>query len=173
LRVKERGVDAHFAVTATTRPPRQQDDPFLTFLTDDEFDRLLADDGLLEHALVYGHRYGVPKAPVIAALERGQDVIIRVDVQGAATIKKLAPGAVLIFLTAPMDALEARLRGRGKDDNATIRKRLEMAAAELERLPAFGHVVVNEDDRLDDAADQVLAIISAERARAGRQPVEL
>ncbi len=173
LRLKERRVDAHFAVTATTRPRRQQDDPLLTFLSEAEFDRLLANDGLLEHAQVYGYRYGVPKQPILEALKKGKDVIVRVDVQGAATIKKLAPGAVLVFLTAPADALEVRLRGRGKDDDASIKKRLAIAAAELERLPEFDHVVVNEHNQLDDAADQLLAIIAAERARPGRQPIEL
>jgi guanylate kinase len=172
-RLKERGVDAHFAVTATTRPRRDHDDPLLTFLSEDEFDRLLANDGLLEHAQVYGYRYGVPKAPIVAALRQGKDVIVRVDVQGAASIRKLAAGALLVFLTAPSEELEARLRGRGKDDDASIKKRLAIAAAELERQPEFDHVIVNERDQLDKAADRLLAIMSAERSRLGRQPIEL
>jgi len=177
LRLKERGLAAHFTVTATTRPRREvhpADHAFLTFLSEQEFDRLLAQDGLLEHAQVYDYRYGVPKAPVRQALERGQDVVMRVDVQGAATIKKLAPAAILIFLTAPsLDELEERLRARGLDDDATINKRLEKAAWELAQLPKFDYAVVNERDRLDDAADQVLAIMTAERCRVGRKPVRL
>lgn len=176
-RLKERGVPAHFTVTATTRPRREvnpSDHAFLTFLSDEEFDRLLAQDGLLEHAQVYGYRYGVPKAPVREALERGQDVVVRVDIQGAATIKKLAPGAVLIFLAPPSpEELEARIRARGEDDPETVRRRLEAASRELAELSRFDYVVVNERGRLDEAVDQVLAIMTAERCRVGRQPVRL
>lgn len=176
-RLKERGLPAHFTVTATTRPQREvnpADHPFLSFLTEQEFDRLLAQDGLLEHAQVYGYRYGVPKAQVREALARGRDVVIRVDVQGAATIKKLAPAAVLIFLAPPsMDELEQRLRARGLDDPEAIRLRLEAAARELAEQPKFDYVVVNERDRLDVTVDTVLAIMTAERCRTGRQPVRL
>ncbi|OGO53228.1 MAG: guanylate kinase [Chloroflexi bacterium RBG_16_68_14] len=176
-RLRERGLPAHFTVTATTRPRREvnpSDHAFLTFLSDEEFDRLLAEDGLLEHAQVYGYRYGVPKAPVREALERGQDVVVRVDIQGAATIKRLAPGAVLIFLAPPSrEELEARIRARGEDDPETVRRRLEAASRELAELPRFDYVVVNQRDRLDEAADQVLAIMTAERCRVDRQPVRL
>lgn len=176
-RLQERGLPAHFTVTATTRPRREvnpADHPFLTFLSEEEFDRLLAEDGLLEHAQVYGYRYGVPKAPVRKALERGQDVVMRVDVQGAATIKRLAPAAVLIFLAPPsLEELEARLRARGLDDPEVIRRRLEAAKRELAEQPRFDYVVVNERDRLEEAVDRVLAIMTAERCRVGRQPVRL
>ena len=141
---------------------------YLSFLSEDEFDRLLAQDGLLEHAQVYGYHYGVPKAQVEAALARGVDVIMRVDVQGAATIKRLAPAAVSIFLAPPsMAELEARLRARGLDDAVVIRKRLDAAQRELAERSKFDYVVVNEHDRLDEAADTVLAIMTAERASRG------
>lgn len=176
-RLKERGLAAHFTVTATTRPRREvnaADHPFLTFLSEQAFDRLLAENGLLEHAQVYGYRYGVPKAPVRDALERGQDVVMRVDVQGAATIKKLLPAAVLIFLAPPsLEELEGRLRARSLDDPQAVQRRLEAASRELAQLPQFDYAVVNERDRLDDAVDQVLAIMAAERCRVGRQPVRL
>lgn len=176
-RLKERGVPAHFTVTATTRPRREvrpADHRFLSFLSEADFERLLAEDGLLEHANVYGYHYGVPKAPVQDALERGQDVIVRVDVQGAATIKRVAPAAVLIFLAPPsIEELEARMRARGLDDEATIRKRLAAAERELARQSSFDHIVVNERDRLDETCDRVVAIMESERARAGRAPVEL
>ena len=177
MRLRERELPFHFTVTATTRPQREvdpADHQFISFLSEEAFDRLLAEDGLLEHAQVYGYRYGVPKAPVREALERGQDVVMRVDVQGAATIKKLTPAALLIFLTPPsLEELEARLRSRGLDDPETIRRRLEAASRELEQLPRFDYAVANERDRLDDAVDQVLAIMAAERCRVGRQPVTL
>lgn len=175
--LRERKLPFHFTVTATTRPKREvnpADHEFLRFLSEDEFDRLLADDGLLEHARVYGHRYGVPKAPVQGALERGQDVVVRVDIQGAASIKQLAPSAVLIFLAPPStDELERRLRARRQDDDEALRRRLDAAVRELEAQSQFDYIVVNEQDKLDEAVDQVLAIIEEERARSGRERVEL
>jgi len=176
-RLRERGLPFHFTVTATTRPRREVDPAehrFLRFLSDTEFDQLLTEDGLLEHAEVYGYRYGVPKGPLRDAIARGQDVIVRVDVQGAATIKRLVPAAVLIFLGPPsVEELAERIRRRGLDDPEAARRRLEKAAAELERQSSFDHVVVNEHGRLDAAVDQVLAIIEAERRRPDREPVRL
>lgn len=176
-RLHERGIPAHFTVTATTRAKREvrpEDYRYLSFLSEAEFDGLLANDGLLEHATVYGYHYGVPKAQVVAALAEGRDVIVRVDVQGAATIKRIAPAAISIFLASPsMEELEARLRSRGLDDPAVIRKRLDAAQREMAEQTNFDHVVVNEHDRLDDAVDKVLAIMAAERIRRGRQPVTL
>ena len=175
--LRDRKLPFHFTVTATTRPKREidpADHEFLRFLSEDEFDRLLAEDGLLEHAQVYGYRYGVPKAPVKEALEGGQDVVMRVDIQGAASIKKLAPSAVLIFLAPPStDELERRLRARRQDDDEALRRRLDAAVRELEAQPRFDYAVVNEQDKLDDAVEQVLAIMTAERCRVGRKPVQL
>lgn len=174
-RLRERGLPAHFTVTATTRPQREvkpEDHQFLSFLSEPEFDRLLAEDGLLEHAQVYGYHYGVPKAPLREALARGQDVLVRVDVQGAATIKSLVPDAVLIFLTLPsLEELEARLVERGQDDAETVQRRVKAAARELEQQSRFDYTVVNERDRLDEAVDRVQAILLAERCRVGRRPV--
>ena len=175
-RMKERGLPLHFTVTATTRPPREENsaDPLLALLSEETFDRLLEEDGLLEHAQVYGYRYGVPKAPVREALERGQDVVVRVDTQGAASIKKLAPAAILIFLAPPsLKALEARLRARGLDDAKTMQRRLQSASQEMEQASKFDHTVVNEEDGVDDVVDRVVAIMAAERSRAGRRPVVL
>jgi guanylate kinase len=176
-RLRERGVPAHFTVTATTRPQREvnpADYQFLRFLSEAEFERLLAEDGLLEHAQVYGYRYGVPKAQVSEALAAGKDVIMRVDVQGAATIKRLVPAAVLIFLAPPsLEELEARLRSRGLDDADVIQRRLDAAARELGEQSRFDYVVVNERGQLDKAVDRVLEIMATERRRAGREPVKL
>ena len=176
-RLRERGLPFHYTVTATTRPQREvnpAEHRFLRFLSDAEFDDLLANGGLLEHAEVYGYRYGVPKAPLRDAIARGQDVIVRVDVQGAATIKRLVPSAVLIFLsTRSVAELAERIGQRGLDNPETVRRRLDRATAELERASAFDHVVVNERGRLDETVDRVLAIIEQERHRPGRQPVRL
>jgi guanylate kinase len=176
-RLRERGLPFHYTVTATTRPRREvkpEEHRFLRFLSEAEFDELLASDGLLEHAEVYGYHYGVPKAPLREALARGQDVIVRVDVQGAATIKRLVPPALLVFLAPPsVEELAERIHKRGLDDPEVVRRRLDKAAAELERQAAFDHVVVNENDRLDHTVDEVLAIIEEERRRPDREPVRL
>jgi guanylate kinase len=173
----QRGIDAHFTVTATTRPKREvrpEDHRFLSFLTDDDFRDLLDQDGLLEHATVYGYHYGVPKAQVVEALSQGRDVFVRVDVQGAATIKRLIPNAVSIFLAPPsLEELETRLRSRGLDDPEVIRKRLAAAEAEIARRTEFDHVVVNEHGRLDQTADEVLAIMERERFRPDREPIAI
>ena len=176
-RLEERGLPFYFTVTATTRPRRGADPAdarFYTFLSKEDFDKLLAEDGLLEHAQVYGHHYGVPKAQVREALSRGQDVVMRIDTQGAATIKKLVPSSVLIFLAPPsFDELEARIRARGLDDPQVMERRLEAASREMAERSRFDYEVVNEADRLDDAVDQVLDIMATERARLGREPVRL
>jgi guanylate kinase len=177
MRMRERGVKAHYTVTATTRPKREvdpADHAFLRFLTEEEFQQLLRNDGLLEHARVYEYHYGVPKGPVRDALARGEDVLVRVDVQGAATIKRLIPSAVLIFLAPPsMADLEQRLRARRQDGAAALQRRLSAAEREMAEAEKFDHTVVNEDGRLDEAVDDVLRIMERERARAGREPVAL
>ena len=175
-RMKEKGLPFHFVVTATTRPPRagEKDGVEYHFLSEEEYDRLLAEDGLLEHAEVYGHRYGVPKAQVREALAQGRDVILRVDVQGAATIRKLAPEALFVFLAPGSQAeLERRLRRRETENEAAFRLRMETAEKEMACRDQFDHVVVNEQGKLDEAVEQVLAVIAAEKARAGRRPVHL
>ncbi|MCI0890033.1 MAG: guanylate kinase [Chloroflexi bacterium] len=171
--LRERQYPAHFTVTATTRPERESE-TFIRHMSESDFTELLENDGLLEHAEVYGYQYGVPKAPLREALDNGKDVIMRVDVQGAETIKQLVPAAVLIFLTLPsIDEIEARIRSRGQDDEATVQRRLKAAVRELDELPKFDYVVVNERDRLDDTVDKVEAILLAERCRVGRAQVTL
>ena len=171
-----RGCPFHFVVTATDRPPRPGEihgvDYF--FLTTEEFARMIEQDELLEHALVYGQHKGVPKQHVREALASGKDVIMRIDVQGAATIRRLAPEAVLIFLTASSDEeLEQRLRARGGDSPAQLEKRFAAAREEMKRLPEFDYVVVNRDGELHRAVDDVLAIIRAEHCRARPRVVRL
>jgi guanylate kinase len=166
---------AHFAVTATTRPPRPGEREGLDyhFVSDGEYDRLLAEDGFLEHADVYSHRYGVPKAGVRDALSRGQDVIVRVDVQGAATIKRLVPGAVLVFIApGSSEELEERLRARATDEGTELRVRMETAAREMALRATFDYVVTNADGHLEDAVSQVLDVIAAEKRRQ-RPPLDI
>jgi guanylate kinase len=168
--------NACFVVTATTRPPRsrEHDGDDYHFLSDEEYDRLLAEDGFLEHAAVYSHRYGVPKAPVREALARGQDVIVRVDVQGASTIKRLAPNAVFIFLApASLEELGERLRRRNTEGQSALRLRLDTARREMACRDGFDHVVVNREGGLDEAVSQILAIIEEERQRKRRLPTRI
>jgi guanylate kinase len=165
--LRRRGHDFHRVITCTTRPPREgeRDGVDYYFVSEAAFDRLIATGGLLEHAVVYGHRSGVPKQQVLDALDRGLDVYVRTDVQGAATIKRLMPGAVLVFIApTSLQELEERIRARGSDDEARIRRRLDTAKAEMARQGEFEHVVVNQPGRLDAAVDRVEAILAAERA---------
>ena len=155
------------SVSATTRParPGERDGVDYHFVDDDRFDAMVAEDALLEWAEVYaGRRYGTPRAFVAEHLAAGRDVILEIDVQGAAQVRAHAPDAVLILLEPPsLEALEERLRGRGTEDEEGIRERSAAAQRELEQAGWFDHVVVNDD--VDRAAAQVAAIIDGFRTR--------
>jgi guanylate kinase len=175
-RLKECEHPFHFVVTATDRQPRRGEvhgrDYF--FYNTGEFESMIENDELLEHAVVYGQHKGVPKQQVREALSSGKDVVMRIDVQGAATIRRLVPEAVLVFLTAPSEEeLEQRLRKRGGDSPDQIEKRLATAREEMACLPEFDYVVVNREGKLDQAVDDVLAIVRAEHCRTKPRAVEL
>lgn len=165
----------YFVVTATDRAPRpnEVDGVDYFFVTTAEFQRLEREGELLEHALVYGQHKGVPKHQVREALAAGQDVIMRVDVQGAATVREIAPQAVLIFLTASDADLEKRLRQRGTDSAEQLAIRLQKAREEKERIDEFEYVVVNEENQLEEAVRRVIAIIEAEHCRVPHRKVDL
>ena len=127
LRLRERKYPVHFVVTATTRPrrPTETDGVDYIFLDRDAFERKLAEGGFLESAEVYGHRYGVPRDQVSDALASGMDVIIKIDVQGAQTIKRLDPDGVFVFLAPPsLEELERRLRARESELTVDLERRL-------------------------------------------------
>jgi guanylate kinase len=169
-----RGHRFHRVITCTTRPPREseRDGVDYFFVTDAAFDALIADGGLLEHAVVYGHRSGVPRQQVVDALGRGLDVYVRTDVQGAASIKRLAPGAVLVFIApASLGELEERIRARGSDDEERVQRRLKTAREEMARRGEFEYVIVNEPGRLEATADHLLEVLDAERLKP-RAPIE-
>jgi guanylate kinase len=175
-RMQERDCPVHCVVTATDRPPRPGEvhgvDYF--FLTREDFLRMEREGELLEHAVVYGQHKGVPKQQVRQALASGKDVIMRVDVQGAATIRRLVPEAVLVYLTASsQEELEQRLRTRGGDSPQQIQERIAAAQEEMKRVHEFDYVVVNQDGELDRAVDDVVAIIQAEHCRTQPRAVEL
>jgi guanylate kinase len=163
-RLRDAYPEAHFAVTATTRPrrPGEIDGIHYFFLDTATFADRFAQGEFLESALVYSHRYGVPKWPVRQALQRGQDVVIKVDVQGAATIRKLVPQATFIFLAPEsMDELLQRLQTRKSDDPDVLMARFMAADRELRRAREFDYIVFNERERLDRTIAHISAIIDA------------
>lgn len=167
-RMEELGYPFHFVVTATSRPRRENevDGRDYHFVTAQEFEEMIRKGELLEHAIVYGQYKGIPKAHVRDALASGKDVILRLDVQGAATVRQLIPDAVTIFLTAASEEeLFHRLQTRKTEDAEQLRKRMETAREEMKRLPEFDYVVVNSDCNLDDAVHTIAAIITAEKCR--------
>ena len=142
------------------------------FITKERFEDMVKGGELLEWAEVYGNSYGVPRRQVKEALERGRDVLVQVDVQGAATIKRAVPQALLIFLAPPsMEALEARLRKRSTESTIDLERRIETAREEMEQLPMFDYVVVNDEVEL--AAGEIEAIITAEKYRVIPRVVEI
>jgi len=175
-RIRELGYSQHIVVTATTRTirPTEKDGVDYIFLDQDTFDKKVADNEFLEWAEVYGNCYGVPKDQVTEAISSGQDVIIKADVQGAATIKKLNPYGVFVFLAPPsFQDLEKRLRERKTEAQIDLERRLETARGEMQQLPLFDYVVVNADGALDDAVAALESIIQAERWRYPRRTLEL
>ncbi|MBI2170456.1 MAG: guanylate kinase [Chloroflexi bacterium] len=157
-----------FIVTATTRlkRPMERDGVDYLFMTPPQFAALLAQDGFLEHATVYGHSYGVPRVQVEQALASGKDAIVKTDVQGAATIRKQAPGALLIFLVPPhMAELERRLRERKSETAEEVERRIRTAAEEMARQPEFDYVVVNHTGRLEQTVEEIEGIIAKEKER--------
>ena len=166
----------HFAVTATTRPmrPDERDGTDYTFVSEQEFRRMIDDGELLEWAEVYGYLYGVPKGQIIGALGEGKDVIVKPDVQGAATIRKLAPDGLFIFLApSSLEELADRLRLRMTESSEALQLRLETAQAEMDESAKFDHVVVNRQDRLDETVAEIRRIVDHERLRAPRKRMRL
>jgi guanylate kinase len=175
-RMKERGLPFHFVVTATTRNMRPEEvngkDYF--FVSSDEFARMIEDDELLEYAIVYNDYKGIPKQQVREALASGNDVIMRIDVQGAATIRKLVPNAVLIFLTTESEAdMVDRLQKRRTETPEGLKLRIATARQELKRAGEFDYAVVNRQSFLDETVDNIHAIITAEHQRVIQRKVTL
>lgn len=156
--------EAGFSVSVTTRQPRggEHDGVEYRFVDDDAFDRLVATDALVEWAAYAGNRYGTPREPLEAALAQGRLVLLDIEVQGALQVKERLPESLLVFLEPPDPAeLERRLRARGTDDAAAIRRRLETAGVELAARDRFDVVVVNDD--LATCVATVLAAIADRR----------
>ena len=174
--MKQRGLPFHFVVTTTTRPARPNEihgqDYF--FISKEEFAHMIENDEFFEYAIVYKDYKGNSKKQVRDALASGQDVIMRLDVQGAATVRKLAPQAVLIFLTTQSEhELAERLKIRKTDTAEDLGLRIATAQQELKRAIEFDYVIVNSDGCLDETVDTVAAIIRAEHHRVDPRKVSL
>jgi guanylate kinase len=174
--LKARNTRLHIVVTATTREPRsdEADGVDYFFMSKDEFAEMIEQDELLEYAVVYNDFKGIPKTQVRQALESGQDVVMRVDVQGAATLREIYPDVLLIFLTVrDEEELIHRLVQRKKDKPEEIKLRIATARHELKRIREFDYMVVNREDCVDETVEVILAIIQAEHHRVQHRKVNL
>jgi guanylate kinase len=173
--LKSRDLKLHFVVTATNRPPRpgEQEGVDYFFVTTDAFIDMIESDELIEYARVYNDYKGVPKAQLRDAFGSGKDVIMRVDVQGASTLRDKYPAALLIYLNASEADLLARLQARGADDVDALRLRVAMARREINQLPDFDYIVENAEGKLDETIDSIIAIIRAEHFRVNHREVRL
>lgn len=174
--MKDRGLPFHFVVTATTRKPRpgEIDGRDYFFVSHERFAAMIENGELLEHAMVYNDYKGIPKQQVRQALDSGQDVVMRIDVQGAETLRSLCPEALLIFLVpANEDEMVRRLTARKTETPQDLQLRIETARQELQRMHVFDYYVVNADAQLDAAVDMIEAIIEAEHHRIHPRRVSL
>jgi len=174
--MKDRELPFHFVVTANTREirPGETHGEDYFFVSKDEFARMIEEDELLEYAVVYNDHKGIPKAQVREALESGMDVVMRVDVQGAETIRSLCPDAVLIFLaTRSEEELVLRLQNRKTETDENLSLRIAMARKELQRVDLFDYLVVNADQQVDGTVDTIMSIVEAEHHRTVPRKVTL
>lgn len=175
-RMKQLQLPFHFVVTATSRPKREGEvegvDYF--FVSPDEFLGMVERDELLEHALVYNEYKGIPRQQVQDAFASGRDVVMRIDVQGAETIRQLYPEALLIFLsTQTEEELIARLKERRTESEEKLQLRVDTAREELHKVELFDYYVVNADGMLDATVDAIVAIIESEHRRSKPRQVRL
>ncbi|MCA9923839.1 MAG: guanylate kinase [Anaerolineales bacterium] len=168
--------DFYFVVTATTRPPRTGEVHGVDyyFYSNNEFAQMIEDDELLEYAIVYNDYKGIPKQHIREALVSGKDVIMRVDVQGAATVRRLIPNATLVFLTTESeDILVRRLIERKSESSEDLKLRIATARKEIDRIHEFDYCVVNIENEQEKTVHQILSIIEAEHCRVDREPIVL
>ena len=166
----------HFVVTATTRPRRRSERNGIDylFLDTEEFEHMREGEQFLECAEVYGNWYGVPKQQVRDALAKGKDVFVKLDIQGAATVRTVVKDALMVFLAPPsIDELERRLRFRKSESLESLRLRTEAARGEMDAMDDFEYRVVNHNQRLDLAAFCIDAIVTAEKCRIPPRKVEI
>ena len=166
----------YFVVTATTRPPRTGEVHGVDyyFVSNDEFARMIDENELLEYAVVYNDFKGIPKQHIREALLSDKDVIMRVDVQGAATIRKIIPNAIHVFLTTESEEeLISRLTERKSEAPEDLSLRIATARQEMKRIQEFDYWVVNREGKLDEAVQHILSIIDAAHCRVEQAPIIL
>lgn len=176
MRMRELGFPFHFVVTANSRikRPGERDGIDYHFMDRERFESLIEQNEFLEWAVVYGQYRGIPKWEIRQAFESRRDVVLRVNVDGAATVKQVVKDAILIFITpASLDELRHRLYLRHTDQPEDIEHRLSLANEEIARATEFDYVVINHEDRLDDTVGQIRAIITAEKHRVFPQYIRL
>ena len=164
------GGEAFLSVSATTRAPRpgEENGVHYFFLQKEEFERMIEQGEILEHASYCGNYYGTPRGPVYERLERGENVILEIEVQGALQIREKCPEAVLVFVLPPsLKELERRLVDRNTEDRETVDRRLSAAAEEIRMAYQYDYVVVN--DALDDAVQELKTIFAAEKLKAANR----
>jgi guanylate kinase len=165
--VRKRLPDLAYSVSLTTRSPRpgEQDGVDYFFVSREEFERRLARSEIAEHAEIYGNLYGTSAKALAESLDQGKDLLLEIDVEGAAQLRRHFPKGVFIFLMPPsMQELERRLRARGTEDEGVIYQRLARAQSEMDRAGEYTYQVINDD--LEQAVTQVVEIISRHRGTA-------
>ena len=158
-----------YSISATTRKPRpgEIDGKEYYFLSVEEFKAWIAEEKFLEYAEVYGNFYGTPLNKIEERLNRGEDILLEIDVQGALNVKRKCPDGVYIFLLPPsLEELKSRIEGRGTENPESLARRLKNAVAEIKIGLEYDYVVVN--DTIDNAAEQIQAILTAERLKVAR-----
>lgn len=174
--LKDRSLPFHFVITATSRPPRdyEVDGEHYFFFSKEVFEEKIRDGEFLEHAWVYSAYKGVLRSQVKKALESGEDVVMRLDVQGAGTIRDLCPDAILVFLTAHSEQeWLARLESRRSETDQELQLRIQTAQEEYQNLDLFDYIVTNQEGHLDHTLDVIQSIIEAEHHRVSPRKVEL
>ncbi len=160
--------DLDLSISMTTRAPRsgEIDGVHYYFVSREEFAETVENGGLLEHAEIYGNFYGTPRAAVLERLDKGRDVLLEIEMDGAVQVKKSYPDAVLIFILPPsLEVLKKRLTGRGTETPEQIETRTSRALAEIHRIYDYDYSIIN--DRLEDAVSDVRTIIRAEHLKVG------
>ena len=175
-RMKKAGLPYHYVLTATTRSkrPGEKDGIDYWFISEDQFHQMVKKNQFLEWAKVYGNYYGVPKRNIKEALKQGLDTVVKVDVQGAATIKRILPDALFIFLMPPSpEELANRLKQRYGGSSTDLDVRLGKAQEEMESLPLFDYIVISYTDDLDLTVTEINAAVTAEKCRTKPRVISL
>src|SRR5712692_7003195 len=174
--LKQQGMNFYVVPSVTARAPRpgeSEGNPY-HFISQEEFDRMVANDELLEYAKVHGNWYGHPRQPLRDHLRAGRDVLLKIDVQGAATVRRKVPQAIFIFLVpSSMEELAQRLTSRQTETESELTRRLADAREELAQQHWYDYVVVNRQNHLQEAVDQLRAIILAEHSRTHPRRIDI